>query len=301
MVKELTFSDYTEPSGLRSTGLELLTDKHYILLIQSLGNYSIITGDEMVAKIDNLRMKLDQMSERIVSGLKDRSRYTISNGVFLEEFFNGMTWFRYRLFREQSLDSEFGRFEFEDQHPFIFKKDQLTPPKRPRPHADIGITSVEFDNGPEILNIYRDIIGKICKPGEDPDNYGEIAKLDVSNVLTLYERICGFAAKVAEFKIEKEPRTLHFEPEFLRSYLTDAEREKQVMDYALALARKEQLPNPEVMPGFFRTIIDRTLDLEVDYIFKASENRRNTTPRSPVGFGQTPRDPEPKRSGWGTK
>jgi len=255
----------------------------------------------MAAIIDNLRLKLDQMSERIVSGLKDRSRYPISNGVFLEEFSNGMTWFKYRLFREQSLDAEFGRYEFEDQHPLLFKKDQLASPKRPRPHTDLGITHVEIDNGAQILNLYRDVIGKICKPGEDADNYGEIAKLDVSNVLTLYERICGYAAKVAEFKINKEPRTLHFEAEFLRSYLTDVEREQQVMDYALTLARKEQFPNPEIMPGFFRTIIDRTLDLEVDYILKASENRRNQIPRSPVGFGQTPRDPEPKRSGWGTE
>ncbi|OGV66217.1 MAG: hypothetical protein A2283_06745 [Lentisphaerae bacterium RIFOXYA12_FULL_48_11] len=255
----------------------------------------------MAAKIDHLRLKLDQMSERIVSGLKDRSRYLVNNGVFLEEFCNGMTWFKYRLFREQSLDSEFGRYEFEDQHPLLFKKDQLASPKRPRPHSDLGIVLVPIDNGPEILNMYRDIVGKICQIGETSDNYGEIAKLDVSNVLTLHERICGFAAKVAEYKIEKEPRTLHFDPDFLRSYLTDTEREKQVMDYALTLARKEQLPNAEVMPTFFRTIIDKTLDLEVDYILKAGENRRNQVPRSPVGFGQTPKSPEPKRAGWGTK
>lgn len=254
----------------------------------------------MAVKIDNLRLKLDQMSERIVSGLKDRSRYPVCNGVFLEEFCNNMTWFKYRLFREQSLDAEFGRYEFEDQHPLLFTKDQLAMPKRSRPHEDLGIARVEVDNGASILSLYRDTLGKICKPGEEPDNYGEIAKLDVSNVLTLYERICGFAAKVAEYKIDKEPRTLHFESEFLRSYLTDSEREKQVIDYAMALARKEQLPNPDVMSEFFRIIINRTLDLEVEYILKAAEARRNQIPRSPVGFGQTPKSSEPRRSGWGS-
>jgi len=255
----------------------------------------------MENKIDSLRLKLDQMTERIISGLKDRSRYSVSAGVYNEEFSNSMSWFKYRLFREQSLDSEFGRYEFEDQHPLIFTKDQLAMPKRPRPHSDLGIAMVEVNNGESIISLYRETVIKICRVGDDPDNYGEIAKLDVSNVLTLYERICGFAAKVAEYKIEREPRTLHFDPEFLRSYLRDEEREKQVMEYALALARKEQVPNPEVMPIFFRTIIDRTLDLEVDYILKAAEARRNMIPRSPVGFGQTPKSAEPKRSGWGTK
>ncbi|MDD4871363.1 MAG: hypothetical protein PHR77_12460 [Kiritimatiellae bacterium] len=255
----------------------------------------------MPAIIDNLRLKLDQMSERIVSGLKDRSRYVISNGVFSEEFSNGMSWFRYRLFREQSLDAEFGRYEFEDQHPLLFSKEQLAMPKRTRPHNDLGIAHVPVDNGDSILTLYRQTITKICESGEDHDNYGEIAKLDVSNVLTLYERICGFAAKVAEYKIEKEPRTLHFDPDFLRSYLTDTEREKQVISYALKLAQKAQLPHPELMSDFFRTIINRTMDVEVEYILKASEARRNQTPRSPVGFGQTPRSQEQKSSGWGSK
>ena len=255
----------------------------------------------MPAIIDNLRLKLDQMSERIVSGLKDRSRYVISNGVYSEEFFNGMSWFKYRLFREQSLDSEFGRYEFEDQHPLLFSKEQLAMPKIPRPHAELGIAHVSVDNGLNILTLYRETIAKICNAGEDPDNYGEIAKLDVNNVLTLYERISGYAAKVAEYKIEKEPRTLHFDPEFLRSYLTDEEREKQVIVYALKLAHKELLPNPEIMPDFFRTIINMTMDVEVDYILRAAEARRNQIPRSPVGFGQTPRTPDQKTSGWGTK
>jgi len=152
-------------------------------------------------ELKDIRIKIDQMSERIVSGLKDRSRYPLSAGIFSEEFCNGKTWFEYRLLGEQCLDAEFGRYKFEDQHPLLFPKEDLPKPKMKRNPPKIGVAKVGIDVGNKVIELYKKILEKICQPGEDRNSYGEIAKLDVANVLALYERICGLGQEVAELKI----------------------------------------------------------------------------------------------------
>ncbi|MEK6959289.1 MAG: hypothetical protein AABW59_04565, partial [archaeon] len=72
--------------------------------------------------IAELRIKIDQLSEKIMSGLKTRSRLPLNEGTFSKEFSEGMTWFMYRLKKDQDLDSEFGRFLYYDQHTLVFEK-----------------------------------------------------------------------------------------------------------------------------------------------------------------------------------
>jgi len=73
---------------------------------------------ENKVELTDLRIKIDQLNTSIISGLKDRSRYTLNKDVFEKEFFDGMSWFLYRLKEEQNVDSKFGRFLYCEQHPF---------------------------------------------------------------------------------------------------------------------------------------------------------------------------------------
>ena len=227
-------------------------------------------------KLQDVRVKIDQMSERIVSGLKDRSRYSLSAGVFSEEAYDGKTWFNSRLLGEQSLDAIFGRYEFEDQHPLLFTKEVLPASKIKRNPPSIGVARVGIDVGNKVIDLYKKALEKICLPGEDKNNYGEIAKLDVSNVLALYERICGIGQEVAELKIQENTGIIYLDKETITEKLRNTVREQEVIDSGIEIARRYLLPNPETMSWFFRNVIDITLlGVEVDYVLRKREKINN--------------------------
>ncbi len=240
----------------------------------------------MVLHIEDLRILLDQQTEKLVSGLKDRSRYVLNEGVFTNKFSEGLTWFQYRLKGEQNLDSEFGRYEFPDQHPVLFKKQDLSRPimKRDVPASDLA--EVHKDRSLEIIRLYKEFLPEICKNKEDELTYGEAVKLDVNNVLSLQERVYDTGRKVAEYKLQKDDE-LHEEfdkqekdERLLRGakliYITDSEvlswrlineeREKKVIGDFIKIGENYDLPNLEALRGFARKIIDLTVKVQVDYI-----------------------------------
>jgi chorismate mutase len=229
----------------------------------------------MKIDLEEVRIKLDQHAERIVSGLKDRSRSPLNKGTFEETFFQDQTWFEYRLLKEQSLDAEFGRYEFEDQHPLLISRLQLEKPKVRRDHPALGLVTTKIDNSRRIISMYRKVLGLICQQGEDRNSYGETTKLDVGNVLELDERI--FLGKaVAEAKLQSNPSLKYLEAEAIRTALINKTREQEVIEKARLLARRYSLAQEEVVADLFKEIIEVTLDLEVDYILQAKEAERST-------------------------
>jgi len=249
-------------------------------------------------KLQDVRVKIDQMSEKIVSGLKDRSRYSLSAGVFSEEAYDGKTWFNSRLLGEQSLDAVFGRYEFEDQHPLLFTREDLPVSRIKRNPPSIGVVRVGIDVGSKVIGLYKEALKKICPSGEDKNSYGEIAKLDVSNVLALYERICGIGQEVAELKIQENTGIVYLDKETIIEKLRNTKREQEVIDSGIEIAKRYLLPNSETMALFFRNIIDITIGVEVDYVLKVRE-KRDKEPRVPPGFGQVARKGERRGIGFG--
>mgnify|MGYP003979937599 CR=1 FL=1 len=83
---------------------------------------------ECERELTDLRIKIDQLNTSIISGLKNRSRFLLNEGIFEKEFSDGMTWFLYRLKEEQDTDSKLGRFLYSEQHPIVFSKKDLAKP-----------------------------------------------------------------------------------------------------------------------------------------------------------------------------
>ncbi|MEK6885858.1 MAG: hypothetical protein AABX17_02740 [Nanoarchaeota archaeon] len=255
----------------------------------------------MTLDLNDIRVRLDQMAEKIVSGLKDRSRYSLNNGIFnKEKFDNVQSWFQYRLFEEQNLDAKFGRYEFDNQRPLFFPKDAFAKPIIKRTQVLDQLMPAAIDLSQREFDLYYETLFGICKPGEQPEKYGEVTKLDVQNMLTLHERICGMGPYVAAAKLEKDQSLLYnldLNAGMIGSRLVNIDRENEVIAKGVAIAKRYELPNPESMAEFFRGIIDITLEAEVAYILQAREKIKNL-PRTPVGFGQVPRTEGTNAKGW---
>jgi chorismate mutase len=223
----------------------------------------------MATDIKDLRVRLDQITEQIISGLKDRSRHPLNILVFTEEFSDGLTWIRYRLKGEQDLDSEFGRYEFDDQYPLSFTKEELAAPKIKRKAPSNHVRQVYIDIGQDIIEFYIGMLPELCKDKqyEDRASYGETTKVDANNLLLYHERINGLGRHVAQSKIDQNPGILELETdEEIRKALVVPEREEEVIGKAIEIARKYDLDRPRFIREFFRGIMDLTIEAEVKYV-----------------------------------
>lgn len=234
----------------------------------------------MAIDIDEQRYKMRQITERVVSGLKDRSRYALNPGVFTQEFCDGKSWFEYRLWREQSLDSEIGKYEFPDQHPLFFLREQLAKPKKKRENIQSEIRQLNLNPNPalDMIETYKESLVELCKQGDYESQYGETARCDVSNLLLYNERITCVGLYVAESKLQKNPKFPLLTPKELRELLSsltteeirdnivDPVVEERVIHEAVNIAESYGLNKPEFIKKFFRKLIDSTVKAEIMYI-----------------------------------
>ena len=233
-------------------------------------------------ELTELRIKIDQMNEQIISGLKQRSRYPLNSGVYTKRFVDDKnsleknTWFLFRLKKEQDIDSQFGRFDYSDQAPMFFKKEELASPLRKRKAPKIeGLTSIPIDKSKEILKAYQKIIETICEKREEEDSYGETAKLDVSNILAINERVLGLGEMVAEYKIESNPQILkETNKSKIREMLVVLKREEEVILSAKEIAIRYGLTQADAIGEFMKRIIDITTDTEIEYILKKKAEKK---------------------------
>lgn len=227
-----------------------------------------------VLDIKELRIKIDQLNEKIISGLKDRSRFPTNFGVFKKNFYNDMTWFEYRLKKEQDLDSEFGRFLYYDQQPFIFSKKDLLKSKIKSP-INKGLKPIEIDLSKKIIKLYKNTINNICKKEEDISSYGETVKLDVENILTLNERTVGIGEQVAAYKISSEPELLSLKNKNeIRKNLIKPQREIEVIKKTKSIAKKYGIKKNDFVKNFAKELIEITLDAEVHFILNSKKLKK---------------------------
>jgi chorismate mutase len=226
----------------------------------------------MVLDLTELRIRLDQVTEQIVSGLKDRSRFLVNRGVFTKEFFDGKTWVTYRLKREQGVDSEFGRYLYFDQHPIIFNVTELDAPKFRRKVPDAPVKKIDLDFSSQIIKAYEEVVTAICGAGENEDTYGATAKIDAGNILLLNERIIGLGEQVAFYKLEKNKGLLKLSNiSEIKKNLINPKREKEVVASAVKIAKRYGIKNPKAVGVFMQKIIDLTTEAETEYILKSKK------------------------------
>jgi chorismate mutase len=217
--------------------------------------------------ISELRIKLDNINEKLIAGLKTRSKYPLNMETFIEDFSENKSWVLYRLKKEQDIDSEYGRFLYNDQSPFIFTKSELSKSKIRAAASDSGVEQIHIDMSKKIFDLYKEMLYEICAPGEDRATYGETVKIDVENILTLNERTVGIGEQVAGYKMHSSPEILNItDPEKLRSLLVVPEREKEVIEKTARIAEKDGLVNIEQIKDFTQKIIDLTTEVEIKRI-----------------------------------
>ncbi|MFA6065089.1 MAG: hypothetical protein WCW44_04775 [archaeon] len=223
--------------------------------------------------IIELRQKLDLMNEKIISGLKTRSKYSCNLKTFDETFAEKKSWILYRLKKEQDIDAEFGRFLYSDQVPFIYSKKQLAKPKIKHKVISKGVEPLKIDLSKDILEVYKKVLSELCCKGDNEQTYGETTKLDVENILEINERILGLGEQVAYFKMHQDLTLLDLSSkEKIKAKLLDPKRETEVIEKTLSLAQKYGIPNTTAVREFTKSIIDLTTSAEIEFILKAQKN-----------------------------
>jgi len=223
---------------------------------------------EKAIDLEDLRTKIDRLNEKLLSGIATRIKYPLNKGVFEEDFFEGKSWFLYRLKKEQDLDAEFGRFLYNDQIPFGFNKEELEKAKVTVPKNQ-GVSPLEADFSTKVISLYKELLFGLCENKEDKGTYGETTKLDVENVLTLNERTVGLGEQVAAYKVEQEPELKNLSMEEIREKLIKPEREKQVIENTIFVAKKYGIEDKDLLTKFAKELISITLDSEVYFIMNS--------------------------------
>lgn len=217
--------------------------------------------------INDLRVKIDQTNDKIISNLKNRSRYPLNKKLFNLEFEKGLTWFEYRLKIEQDLDSVFGRYMYYDQQPVLFKKNELSKSKV-KIKFKKGAKPVYIDYSKRLINLYKRTIKELCENNKDQESsYGETTKLDVENVITLNERTVGIGGQVAAYKMSKFPELKNIKKkELFKKKIINKKREKEVIKNMINTAKKYDIENLKAIKEFGMELIDITREAEIYFI-----------------------------------
>lgn len=220
--------------------------------------------------LGGLRVRLDQMTERIVSRLKDRSRFAFNQAVYTPGAVEiagrtGISFLDFSLEGLEAYHASLGRFDQPDQYPVFGVNLPASPVRRgasTKPGVDRRTISIKDD----LLAFYLTVLPRVCPPGDDPDNYGETVYLDADLLQLLHERI-NVGRYVAEAKVRSDPSVAasRNDAALLSSKLRDSRREEALIAAVRATAERYEL-DPEVVEHLFRWIIKETLRVEVAYL-----------------------------------
>ena len=224
--------------------------------------------------LKDLRTKLNQMTERIVSRLKDRSRYVLNDSVYRRDAIpiegrTGVSFFEFALEQFEQYHASLGRYKFPDQHRLTDISFQ-SPVQRWFPPSSIKRVDIKLKD--EIIAFYTTMLKDLCREGEDPTTYGETVYCDADLIVLLHERI-NMGRFIAESKFQTDPsfKSIVENRDALRARLRKPKREQTVIDNAKKIALNYDL-KPDVVERCFRWLISKTLEVEIDYLQLAKAN-----------------------------
>lgn len=220
-------------------------------------------------ELTDLRTKLNQMTERIVSRLKDRSRYALNASVYrIDEIpiegRTGISFFEFALEQLEQYHATLGRYRFPDQYR-LTNISPHTPVQRARvPTSPIQQVAIELKD--EIITYYMTLLQDLCEEGDDPTTYGETVYCDADLIVLLHERI-NIGRFVAESKLQNDPslQAIAESQDALRVRLRKPKREQTVIANARTIAFNYNL-NQNVVERCFRWLIIKTLEVEIHYL-----------------------------------
>jgi len=235
-----------------------------------------VQGDEgarpstsVAIDLGELRVRLDQMTERIVSRLKDRSRFMLNEAVYIPGAVeiagrSGISFLEFSLEGLEAYHASLGRFHYPDQHPVSGASLPASPVTRVSSRPGLQERTISIREN--LLAFYRSVLPALCPPGDDPNNYGETVYVDADLLQLLHERI-NVGRYVAEAKLHSDPRVAasRHDADQLAATLRDERREAALIQVVRATAQRYDL-DPDIVERIFRWIIDETLRVEVVYL-----------------------------------
>ncbi|RME79293.1 MAG: hypothetical protein D6769_02830 [Methanobacteriota archaeon] len=226
----------------------------------------------MELELAKIRERLDRAADRLMLRLRDRTYFPQNLRVYEKDGIEirgkeGVSFAEYALEELEKFHAKLGRFRYKDQVPLIYKptKDEC-PVERDIPEEPIWDIHIELKD--KLFPTYVELIKTICNEGDDPTTYGETVYCDADVLYLLADRI-QVGRYVAEAKLREDPSIADIvnNTDELRARLTRKDREKVVIQKGEDLAERYGLTR-ELGAKLFRTIIDLTLGLEVDYLKK---------------------------------
>ncbi len=219
--------------------------------------------------LGELRVRLDQMTERIVSRLKDRSRFPLNEAVYRVDAIpivgrSGISFLQFSVEGLEAYHASLGRFNYPDQYPVLGRDLQPSPVTRVVTQPDVSKRTISIGDG--LIAFYLQMLPRLCPPGDDPNHYGETVYVDADLLQLLNERI-NVGRYVAEAKLESDPSmyAIRHDTGELERRLKDARREAALLTAVEGIAARYEL-DPGVVRAMFRWIIDETLRVEIAYL-----------------------------------
>ncbi len=226
-------------------------------------------------ELTDLRTKLNQMTERIVSRLKDRSRYALNAPVYHRDEIpiagrTGLSFFEFALEQLEQYHASLGRYRFPDQYR-LTNISPNSPVQRGFPSSPIRQVDIELKD--EIIAYYITLLKDLCNEGDEPTTYGETVYCDADLIVLLHERI-NIGRFVAESKllVDTSLRIIVENHNALRARLQKPQREQIVIENARKIALSYNL-NPDIVESCFRWLINKTLEVEINYLQQRFRDR----------------------------
>ena len=160
-------------------------------------------------EIDTIAARLEGLEETIISKLIDRAQFCVNKRIYRpgESGFEGekkRSLFLLRLFFQEKMDAQFGRFCVPEERPFF---SLLPEAKRKVRIPETGLRLDNYDSVnlmPDTVTRYLDYIPRICRSGDD-GHYGSSVEHDVYAVQAIARRVHYGSLYVAESKFRAEP------------------------------------------------------------------------------------------------
>lgn len=220
------------------------------------------------ARLDDLRVKLDQMTDRIISRLKDRSRFLQNlriykpGGIKLKGS-KSISFLEFALKGLENYHASLGRFDYPDQIPLVLGKAKSSA-VREIPLTAVSEVSISVKE--DLLKFYIPLIKKLCKPGEDATTFGETVYCDADLLELLNERInLGRFIAESKLKSDKSISKAVGDRATLIKRLRDRTRENKVVENARKIAARYGL-NCRVVEKLFKWIVEKTTKVEEEYL-----------------------------------
>lgn len=222
-----------------------------------------------IGELGELRIKLDQMTERITSRFKDRSRFPVNGAIYVPDAIpivgrSGISLLEFAIEGLESYHASLGRYADSDQHPVLGLN--LPPSRVAQRENQSTLHKLNIDISNSLLPFYINLVSKHSKPGDNLHSYGETAYIDADLIQMINERV-NIGRYVADVKGRSDPTVYDVKSDnnMLMSKLKDRPREEALISKVQNTAEAYGL-NPDMVVDAFRWMIDKTLDIEIAYI-----------------------------------